>query len=295
MAFATAAIIGGSIAAAGGLAKLGMSLGGRKGRIEEQKKAKEAMTQRMIEYENLDTSNLNANVENKFQNQQNAYEDLTVNTQQAEFAGQQFQQSQANIMSSLSGAAGGSGIAALAQTMANQGQLQAQQSSASIGMQEAANQKLKAGEASKLQYNENLGEERAEGLRLQGAETARGLEYSKTGTLLGMSQQRVGAANQARAQAKAQQMGAVGDIANAGLSIATAGMKAGAPGGGGKTTGTGGANMTMATPTGTSASGQPLVTQVMTPTGGEVLPGGGSTDYTGGFGKVFNPITGQYE
>jgi len=239
MSFAVAAVVGASVAAVGGLAKLGMSLAGRKERIAEQKKAKEAMAKRMGEYENLDTSNLNANVENKFQNQQNAYEDLTVNTQQAEFEGQQMQQSQANIMSSLSGAAGGSGIAALAQAMSNQGQLQRQQASASIGMQEQANQKLKASEASKLQYNENLGEERAEGLRLQGAETARGLEYSKTGTLLGMSQQRVGAANQARAQAKAQQMGAVGDIANAGLSVATAGIKAGAPGGGGLTDHTG--------------------------------------------------------
>ena len=233
MAFVTAAIIGGSIAAAGGLAKLGMSLSGRKGRIEEQRKAKEAMAKRMTAYENLDTSNLNANVENKFQNQQNAFEDLTVNTKQAEFEGQQSQQSQANIMSSLSGAAGGSGIAALAQTMANQGQLRAQQSSASIGAQEAANQKLRASEASKLQSQERLGEERAEGLRLQGAETARGLEYSKTGTLLGMSQQRVGAANQARAGAKAAQMSAVGDLASAGGDLVTAGMKAGAPGGGG--------------------------------------------------------------
>ena len=230
MAFVAVAIIGGGIAAAGGLAKLGMSLAGRKGRKAEQKAAKEAMAKRMREYEDLDTSNLNANVENKFQNQQNAYEDLTVNTQQAEFEGQQMQQSQANIMSSMSGAAGGSGIAALAQSMANAGQLQAQK--ASIGMQEAANQQLRAGEASKLQYNENLGEERAESLRLSGAETARGLEYSKTSTLLGMSQQRVGAANQARADAKAQQMSAVGDIASAGLSVATAGMKMGAPGSG---------------------------------------------------------------
>ena len=292
MAFVTAAIIGGSVAAAGGLAKLGMSLSGRKGRIEEQKKAKEAMAKRMTAYENLDTSNLNANVENKFQNQQNAFEDLTVNTKQAEFEAQQSQQSQANIMSSLSGAAGGSGIAALAQTMANQGQLQAQRASASIGMQEAANQQLKAGEASKLQYNENLGEERAEGLRLSGAETARGLEYSKTGTLLGMSQQRVGAANQARAEAKAAQMSAVGDLASAGGDLVTAGMKAGAREElEDKTTGTGEANMTMATPTGTSASGQPLVTQVMTPTGGEVLPGrdwlkfpkNSKTDYSGRF------------
>jgi len=232
MAFAAVAVVGASVAAVGGLAKLGMSLAGRKGRIEEQKKAKEAMAKRMTAYENLDTSNLNANVENKFQNQQNAFEDLTVNTKQAEFEGQQSQQSQANIMSSLSGAAGGSGIAALAQTMANQGQLRAQQASASIGAQEAANQKLQASEASKLQSQERLGEERAEGLRLQGAETARGLEYSKTGTLLGMSQQRVGAANQARAQAKAAQMGAVGDIAGAGMQMATAGIKAGAPGGG---------------------------------------------------------------
>ena len=238
MAFVAVAIIGGSVAAAGGLAKLGMSLAGRKGRKAEQKAAKEAMAKRMREYEDLDTSNLNANVENKFQNQQNAYEDLTVNTQQAEFEGQQMQQSQANIMSSLSGAAGGSGIAALAQTMANQGQLQSQKASASIGMQEAANQKLRAGEASKLQYNENLGEERAEGLRLSGAETARGLEYNKTSTLLGMSQQRVGAANQARADAKAQQMSAVGDIASAGAQLATAGMKAGGGGGGGAPSGT---------------------------------------------------------
>tara|TARA_R100001369_G_C3313549_1_gene167734 strand:+ start:158 stop:946 length:789 start_codon:yes stop_codon:yes gene_type:complete len=232
MAFAMATAtegVGSGIAAVGGLAKLGMSLAGRKSRIAEQKAAKEAMAKRMSDYENLDTSNLNANVENKFQNQQNAYEDLTVNTQQAEFESQQSQQSQANIMSSLSGAAGGSGIAALAQTMANQGQLQAQKASASIGMQEAANEKLRAGEASKLQYNKNLGEERAEGLRLSGAETARGLEYGKTSTLLGMSQQRVGAANQARAEALAQQMSAVGDIASA-FGGAAAEMNMGTPG-----------------------------------------------------------------
>jgi hypothetical protein len=100
-------------------------------------------------------------------------------------------------------------------------------------MQESQIQKLRAGEASRLQLQERVGEEKAEGLRLKGAETARGLEYSKTGTLLGMSQQREGAANQARAQAKAQQMGAIGDIASAGLSMVTAGMKMGAPGGGG--------------------------------------------------------------
>jgi len=83
-------------------------------------------------------------MENKFEGMENAFEDLTVNTQQAEFEAQQNQQQQANIMSSMAGAAGGSGIAALAQSMANQGALQSQKASASIGSQEAANQKLAA-------------------------------------------------------------------------------------------------------------------------------------------------------
>ena len=237
MAFATAAIIGGVVAGVGGLAKLGMSLGGRKGRIEEQNAAKEEMAKYKSQYENLDTSNLKAGVENQFQNLENTYEDLTVNQQQAQFEAQQGAQQRANIMGQMKGAAGGSGIAALAQAMANQGQLATQRASASIGMQESQIQKLRAGEASRLQLQERQGEVYAEGQRLQGAETARGLEYSKTGTLLGMSQQRVGAANQARAEAAAQQMGAVGDLASAGTQMITAGMKMGAPGGG--TTGSG--------------------------------------------------------
>ena len=86
-------------------------------------------------------------MKNEFEGMENAFEDLTVNTQQAEFEAQQNAQNQANILSSMAGAAGGSGIAALAQSMANQGALQAQKASASIGAQEAANAK-KAAEAS---------------------------------------------------------------------------------------------------------------------------------------------------
>ena len=230
MAFITAAIIGGGVAAVGGLTKLGMSLAGRGDRIEEQNAAKIEMDKYRSQYENLDTSNLNANVRNQFTNMENTYEDMTVNQQQAQFEAQQGAQQRANIMSNMSGAAGGSGIAGLAQAMANQGQLATQRASASIGAQEAAIQKLRAGEASRIQLQERVGEQQAETMRLQGAETARGLEWSKTGTLLGMSQQRLGAANQARAEAKAQQMGAVGDIASAGLSFATAGMKMRTPG-----------------------------------------------------------------
>jgi hypothetical protein len=236
MSFMITAIVGVAVAATAATAKLGMALAGRKKRIEEQKKAKEEMEKRKRDYENLDTSNLNAGVENQFENLENTYEDLTVNQQQAQFEAQQGAQQRANIMQRMQGAAGGSGIAALAQAMANQGQLATQRASASIGMQEGRINQLRAGEASRLQLQERRGEQYAESLRLQGAETARGLEWSKTGTLLGMSQERLGAANKARADAKAQQMQAVGDIGDTGMqlaSVAGGGMGGGSGSGGG--------------------------------------------------------------
>jgi len=202
MAFiTTAAIIGAGVSAAGGLAKLGMSLSGRGKRIAEQKQAKAEMADRKSDYEALDTSNPYANL-------QNTAEDLTVNQQQAQFEAQQGQQQRANIMQNMQGAAGGSGIAALAQTMANQGQLATQKASASIGNQESANQRMAAQQAAGNQLQEAKGEARSQDLQAQ-----------KASTLLGMSQQRLGAANQARAEARAQQMSAVGDVVGAGADL----------------------------------------------------------------------------
>ncbi len=225
MSFAVVAIVGAGVAAAGGLAKLGVSLAGRKDRRNEQAAAKAEMQKMKKEYQNLDTSNLAAGVRNPYQNLENTFEDMTVNQQQAQFQAQQFQQSQANIMDSLGGAAGGSGIAGLAQTLANQGILSAQKSSASIGMQEAQNQKMAAQQGARNQQLEGQGEMYAEKMRQAGAQEARGLEYQKTSTLFGMSQQRTAAANSAISQAKSDQMSAIGDIAGAGAQIATAGMK----------------------------------------------------------------------
>ena len=222
MAFlVTGAIVAGSIAAAGGIAKLGVSLAGRKKRIAEQRAAKEEFDKMKSEYQNLDTSNLAAGVRNPYENLENTFEDLTVNQQQAQFQAQQFQQSQANIMQSLQGAAGGSGIAALAQSLANQGQLSLQKASATIGMQEAQNQKLAAQGAAKIQQLQGQGEIAAEKMRQAGAKEARQLDYQKTSTLLGMSQQRSAAADQARRQAQADQMSAIGDIASAGVDTMT--------------------------------------------------------------------------
>lgn len=218
---AAAAIVGGVIAIGAGATQYGIARSGRKERIREQNAAKEEMKANKAKYEKLDTSNIAANVRNQFTGMENTMEDLTVNQQQAQFEAQQGMQQRANIMQQLKGAAGGSGIAGLAQAMANQGALASQRAGASIGAQESRLQMAKAQEASRLQTMERQGEVAAQTQRLAGAETARGLDWKKTGTLLGMSQERVAAANQARAESKAQQMQAFGTIASGGSSIAS--------------------------------------------------------------------------
>ena len=107
---------------------------------------------------NVDTSNPFEGMTNPYAGLENTMEDLTVNQQEADMQAQQFAQSQANILSGLKGSAGSSGIAALAQSLANQGQLAAQKSSASIGAQEAQNQAKMAQEAGKLQSQEAKGD-----------------------------------------------------------------------------------------------------------------------------------------
>jgi hypothetical protein len=161
-------------------------------------------------YSNLDTSN-------PFLNMENAYEDLTVNQKQAQFEAQQNQQTQANILGNLRGAAGGSGIASLAQTLAQQGQLNAQRASASIGQQEAANQKLTAGEAARIQRSERTGELKS-----------RQMKRDQVGTLLGMSQQETAAAREQGAMAEQQKWNAISGGVQGALGAVTTGMTSGA-------------------------------------------------------------------
>ena len=99
-----------------------------------------------------------ADNKNQFANMENTMEDLTVNQQQAQFESQQGNQQRSNILQGLKGSAGGSGIAGLAQAMANQGQLQNQKISASIGRQESVNNMAKAQQAASLQQQEALGQ-----------------------------------------------------------------------------------------------------------------------------------------
>ena len=116
------------------------------------------MNMRMAQFEMADTSNV-------YKDMENTMEDLTVNTQQADFQAQQANQGIANTMNSMQGAAGGSGIAAMAQAMAGQQAQNMQQASVSIGQQEQGNQMAERNMASQLQTQEAAGELQLKGCR----------------------------------------------------------------------------------------------------------------------------------
>jgi len=191
-----------------GAARFGASYIGGKKRLARREEAQGAYDQSMQQYFAQDTSNLYANLENTM-------EDLTVNTQAADFAAQQQAQGLSNIMGSMNQAAGGSGIAALAQSLANQQSQSAQQASVSIGQQEQRNQMAAAGQAGRLQSMERTGAEQSRELKAQ----LLGEEFQIDANELASSEAAIQAARAARTEAIGQFAGGVGD----GLGVALTG------------------------------------------------------------------------
>lgn len=207
------AVMGAAISAGGSI--LG-GLFGNKRRKREQKAAQVQHDQMRADYMAVDfknpykdLTNQFANLKNRYAGQQNVMEDVTVNLQQANFQKQASQQQMANIMSNMQGAAGGSGVAGLAQALANQSVKAAAQASASIGTQEQAIKLATAKEAGRLQQMEIAGAAKTDYLKAAGqqavdlkiaeGETKREeKEMSRLETLYGMSMQRSSAANTAR-------------------------------------------------------------------------------------------------
>ena len=169
-------------------------------RKDAEKAATDADTQRQIEKAELEKQKneyKSMTFKNPYADMENVYEDLTVNQQQAQFEAQQGSQQRANIMQNLRGAAGASGIAGLAQALANQGTLQTQQISASIGQQESANQLAAAKGAGAVQIAER-----------QGEQWVQQAEMDRQATLLGMQMGESAGANLASQQTQANQMNA---------------------------------------------------------------------------------------
>ena len=183
---------------------------GHKKRKQEQKTAQ-------AEFESSRAQYMNQDLSNPYANMQNTMEDLTVNTQAADFAAQQQAQGMSNIMGSMRGAAGGSGIAALAQSLANQQSQNAQQASADIGRQEAGNQAAAAQMAGNLQTMEREGDVMSRNMKRE--------QYS---TELGMAMDRKGQADLARQEATQSLMGGIGNMAMGGVGFQASEGRAGA-------------------------------------------------------------------
>lgn len=125
------------------------SLFGRKKRRKEQKQARQQMLAARKAYMGMEFKNPLEGIQNPYADlenpyAENIYEDLTVDRQGADYLREQQQQSQANIMQQMKGVAGSSGVAGLAQQMANVGSQQARQASAQISQQERQNELYRA-------------------------------------------------------------------------------------------------------------------------------------------------------
>ena len=173
MSFVMAA--GAAVSVVGGIMGASSANKAKREAARAQKKAQAEMNAKKKQYEALDTTNLAKDMENKF-------EDMTINQKGMELQSQKSAQSRANVMDSLKSAAGGSGVAALAQQMANQGSLDAQKSAAMIGDQERANQAKEMEGADALQT-----------AKMQGAKDSRQLQ-SKSSAISGIGGALIGGA-----------------------------------------------------------------------------------------------------
>ena len=152
-------------------------------------------------------------VSNPFARMRNPYANLRVNTQEAEFQAQQGQQSLLDIMSQGRGATGGSGVAALAQAMANQSRIAMQQSSASIGAQESAINQARAGAEMERQMVVGQGEQQSQQLRAE-----------KASVLTGYASDELASANEALAKKQEALAGGIGSLAGGVAGLAGGGL-----------------------------------------------------------------------
>ena len=194
-------------------------LTGGAARRREQRAANEDLGNQMDAWEDTKMTNPYAGVQNPYRDLENVYEDQTVDLKAAEFQKEQSQQSMANIMATMKTAAGGSGVAGLAQVLANQGVKQAQQASVSISQQEQANQTRSRQEAGRLQQLEVEGEQKRDMLEREGERMVEQFALDKQDKMLDMAMQRKAAADQAIDNANAQRDQMIAGGVSAGLGL----------------------------------------------------------------------------
>ncbi len=181
---------------------------------EEQVIQRELLEVQKEKYREFQFQNPYAGMQNQFAGMENPYEDATVDMRAADFQAQQGRQQRADIMQNLRGTAGSSGVAGLAQAMANQGQLQAQQIGAQISQQERQNQMMASQASMSLQQLERQGAGQADMAQRGGAAMVQSAEMQRQSTLLGIEYGGMAGANAGVQAAYGNQMAAFGASAN---------------------------------------------------------------------------------
>ena len=177
---------------------------------EEQAKQRAILEKQKQEYKNFEFKNPYAGMQNYYEGMENVFEDLTVDTRAADFQMERGEQQRANIMDTFRSSAGGSGIAGLAQALANQGIIQAGQVSANIAQQERQNQIFMAKGAASLQQMERQGMSAADMAMRGGEAMVQQAEMSRQSTMLGVEMSGMAGANAGVQAAYANQMSAFG-------------------------------------------------------------------------------------
>ena len=178
-----------------GIAKgIGSLFGGRKRRRRERA-AMSTYQNELSAYKTFDFTNPYAGLENRM-------EDLKVATGAAEFQSQQQERALAQGLEALRGTAGGTGVAAIAQALAQQQARGQQQISARLEQQELRNELISAQAQQQLDLQMAKGED-----------LVQQREFERQSTLLGMSQQELAGAREARAAATSALTEGIGTLA----------------------------------------------------------------------------------
>ena len=154
--------------------------------VEEAAIQRGILEQQKEQYRQFQFRNPYANMENAYAGMENVFEDMTVDQRTANFQKQMVDQQRADILGQMRGMAGSSGIASLAQTLANQGQMQAMQTSLNVAQQERQNAMMSRQMAGQLQMMERRGAQQADMTFRGGEAMVQQAEMSRQSTLLGM-------------------------------------------------------------------------------------------------------------
>ena len=144
-------------------------------------------------YASLDTSN-------PYDEMNNPYEDLKISLLDMEARKNQHEQDTANALSVLRETQGGSGAAELANTLAFENQIMAQEMVADVGEQESENSRRNAEFKARIQE-----------LKAEGEILSKESNMDKNETLLGMSQQELAAQREIEAESKRAKVKAIQD------------------------------------------------------------------------------------